>query len=649
MSIPLRLQQATAHHQAGRLAEAHALYRQILAAEPDHPDALHLLGVLTHQAGHPAQAEPLIRRALARQPQAFVYFNSLGNVLRGLSRPAEAEAAYRAALRLQPNTPDFHHHLGLALRDQNRTEDAETAFRHAIRLRRDFVPARIDLGNLLVEAGRGVDAEACVRAALRSMPENPVALNALGLALAAQGKHEASLQSFDQALALAPTSPSALANRAAALASLERFEEAVPAYRAALAQDPAATDLRTGLARTLLRLKRGDESEPLLRELLAERPHDAEILHGLGAAMAMRDRSAEALDFMRAATRADPAHAAAWHAIGLALRDLARWPETLEPFAEAVRQEPENAEYHASYACALLANGAYETAWPHFVWRVKQPGNARLAEPQWDGAPTERTVLVHAEQGLGDAIQFCRFVPLAAARARILLACPPTLTPLFAGLPGVAAVVDGEPVPPYDLQCPLMSLPSVLGVQPAAFGAAVPYLHAAPQRIAAWRARFADLPGRRVGLVWAGNPHYPADRRRSLPFSVLAPVLDVPGFSFVSLQIGETACVQPDGLFDAAPYLRDFTETAAAIAALDLVISVDTAVAHLAGALGRPVWLLNRADTDWRWLLEHSDSPWYPTMRIFRQPTPGDWAGAVGSVANALLQLGSGHASPAWS
>jgi len=659
-TVNARLQHATALHQAGRLAEAQPIYRQILATDPNNADALHLLGVLAHQTGYPDHAEPLIRRALAAAPAAFAFHNSLGNVLRAQNRAAEAEAAYRAAIRLQPNIPDFHHHLGQAQKDQGRLRDAEAAFRQAIRLGRGFLPARIDLAALLVESGRFTEAEACARAALKAAPRDAPAHNALGLALAAQHKHEAALAAFDAALAAAPGYANATANRANCLAALERHEEAVIAYQAALALTPDAPDLRLGLARSLLFLERGADVEQILRAELTARPDDPHVLAAMGMAMALQDRTADALECLRHSVRLAPAEAKNWEAIGLALRDLARWPEALEPFAEAARLAPDNADIRANYAYALLANGDFAAAWPHFEWRTKKPGNARLREATWDGSPTDCTVLIHAEQGLGDTMQFVRFVPEAARRAKIILGCPDSLNALLrtsllhasllhaslpdASLPdtslpdtslaGLAGCISGEPVPPYDLHCPIMSLPNVLGMMADHFADPVPYLHADRAKLAAWRARLQHLAGPRIGLVWAGNPKYPADRRRSLSTAVLAPLLALPDVTFVSLQVG--AAPPAPHVFDATPWLHDFTDTAAAVAALDLVIAVDTSVAHLAGAMGRPVWLLNRADTDWRWLLDREDSPWYPSMRIFRQPSPGAWGDVIGRVASAL-------------
>jgi hypothetical protein len=394
-----------------------------------------------------------------------------------------------------------------------------------------------------------------------------------------------------------------------------------------------------------MRLDRGEEAESALQAALARVPEHAAALHDMARAYAARDRADLALSTMQKVVLLAPENADAWHEMGLAYRDVGDWNAALAPFAEAARLKPDNADMRSSYAYGLLANGDFEKGWQEFAWRVKKPGNVRLREPEWDGAPTQQTVIIHAEQGVGDTLQFARFIPLAGALARVVVACPPSLKVLLETLPNVAEVAVGKPVPRYDKHCPLMSLPAILGIGVERFAGSVPYLRADPATVSIWRERLAELPGPRVGVVWAGNPVYPADRKRSMPFAVLAPLLALPGVSFVSLQMGEAAAA---GLgrfaFDAAPLIGDYADTAALMMALDLIISVDTSAAHLAGALGRPVWLLNRADTDWRWLLERSDTPWYPSMRIFRQPVPGDWASVVSEVMRVW-----GLEAPAWS
>jgi len=639
--ISLTLRQGLALHQAGQLARAAALYQQVLAAQPDNADALHLLGVALLQGGNHAQAEQLLRRAIAVAPRVHGFHNSLANLLRATGRPALAEQAYRAALRLAPNMAELHHNLGLVLADQGDDAAAERAFRQAIRLNKAFAPARLDLTNLLLRAHRPAEAEIILRPALLAAPNDPILRNTLGTTLAARGMHDAALAAYDAALAAQPGYANAWINRGAALAAQDKLPEAAASYQQATALAPNDAKALCELGDLRLRLRDGAAAQAAFQAAVALAPADAAAQHGLGRAFAMQDNTADALPPLLRATELDPANAEAWHEAAMAQRDLADWPASLPRFRQAAALAPDNAEIRSNFGYALLALGQYEEAWPHFLWRTRRPGNVRLAEPAWDGAPTDKTVLIHAEQGVGDTIQFVRFVTAASARARVVLAVPRQTARLLAGFPGTAAVVHDTPLPPYDLHIPLMSLPALLGVAEADFAATVPYLRADAALEAAWQTRLAGLTRPRVGLVWAGNPQYPADRRRSLPQAALAPLLALPGIAFISLQFGKAA---PPGVFDAAPYLTDFAETAAALMALDLVITVDTAVAHLAGALGRPVWLMNRADTDWRWLLERCDSPWYPTMRIFRQPVPGDWESVIAEITGALRDRQTGAA-----
>jgi hypothetical protein len=321
----------------------------------------------------------------------------------------------------------------------------------------------------------------------------------------------------------------------------------------------------------------------------------------------------------------------------------------------ALRLRPDMPDAQVNLAMVLLLTGHWAEAWPFYEarWQVGDLAMQRRAFPQplWTGAQplAGRTILLHAEQGLGDTLQFCRYAPLVAAQgARVVLEVQPPLTRLLAGLEGVAQIVaTGDPLPDFDLHCPLMSLPHAFATTPETIPAPVPYLAADPAQQKAWREVLADLPGPRVGLVWAGSarawlPHATAiDRRRSMRLADMAPLAQVRGYSFVSLQLGPPAAQlaePPAGLriHDATTHLGDFADTAALVANLDLVIAVDTAVAHLAGALGRPVWLLNRFDTCWRWLLGRDDSPWYPGLRQFRRGAQEDWTSVMQRVAATL-------------
>ncbi|MBN8900549.1 MAG: tetratricopeptide repeat protein, partial [Rhodospirillales bacterium] len=340
--------------------------------------------------------------------------------------------------------------------------------------------------------------------------------------------------------------------------------------------------------------------------------------------------------------------------LGLLLQELGQLDEAEAVCRAALDQDPDRIEARVNLALLLLARGDYVEGWRAYESRLLLPGaqTRRFLQPQWTGAtpPDGRTILLHAEQGFGDTLQFCRYAPLlAAAGARVLLEVPPALVRLAKTLTGVAAVVTaGDPLPPFDLHCPLMSLPVAFGTTLDSIPHSLPYLQADPVQEADWRQALAQVPGRRIGLVWAGSarldhPHAAAlDRRRSVSLAALAPLAAIPACSFISLQLGVAAAQpSPPGmqLHDPTTHLHDFADTAAVIAALDAVVSVDSAVAHLAGAMGKPVFLLNRFDTCWRWLHGRDDSPWYPTLRQFRQPARHDWATPITQLAQALADF----------
>jgi tetratricopeptide (TPR) repeat protein len=537
----------------------------------------------------------------------------------------------------------------------------------------------------LFRQGEYREAERLYRIALGRVPGSASARIGLGNTLYALGQREAAAAEYQAALQLAPDAAPAHANLAAVLLELGRPEEAAAHCRAALAVQPenAALHYRLGLA--LVRLERWDEAEGSLREAVRLAPGNAPALNELGIVLArsldiakaaacfrtavgLKPGFVEALANLggvltrlsdwaaaevacRAAIDRDPAYAPAQHNFGTLLRDAGRLEEAEQAARAALRLKPDYAEARVNLAMTLLLSGRFEEGWAEYEWRWRLPKPARelarFRQPRWDGAPLgEKILLLHAEQGFGDTLQFCRYAPLVARRGRVVLEVPAQLKRLLAGLPGVEQVAAaGEALPRFDLHCPLLSLPHVLATTLATIPGETPYLQAAPERVAAWRRRFDPIPGFRVGLVWAGSPTMSADRGRSLTLDLLVPLAGLPGVALVSLQKGEAAGQTPPSgmvLHDWTEDLDDFAETAALIEALDLVIGVDTAVIHLAGALGRPVWLLNRFDRDWRWLDGRDDSPWYPTLRQFRQAAPGDWAGVLSRVRTALVQAAAG-------
>jgi Flp pilus assembly protein TadD len=398
------------------------------------------------------------------------------------------------------------------------------------------------------------------------------------------------------------------------------------------------------LGQAFVLVGRLDDAARCYREALRRAPDDADTQLRLGDTLLAQDRLHEAVASYRGALACQPDLVAAHANLGTALGRLGYADEAEASHRAALRCAPDLAELHESLGLALLRVGKLDDGWSEYEWRLRAPtASSRFAQPQWAGEPLgDRVLLIHAEQGFGDTIQFCRYVCRIAAAARVVLEVPEPLVRLLAGLPGGAHVVaHGAPLPRFDLHCPMLSLPFVFRTTLETVPNQMPYLAADPARAAAWRERLTPLGGKRVGVVWAGRPTHLADRRRSLSLTSLEPLTDVSGISFVSLQTGPAAAQAqrpPPGmvLHDWTAELGDFAETAALVAGLDLVITVDTAVAHLAGALGRPVWLLNRFDGCWRWLLARDDSPWYPSLRQFRQPHPGDWDAVLRAVTAAL-------------
>ncbi len=455
-----------------------------------------------------------------------------------------------------------------------------------------------------------------------------------------QGEPLAAARLYRRIVSLRPDVPGVQNNLGLALLNEGNLPGAEAAFRAGLSASPDNVALLVNLG--LLRVRRGDpaEAEPLYRRALALEPTEPAALGNLAFLMATDGRGAEAVALYDAAGTPEAELDAA-----ITLTQLQRPTESIPRLRRLVAASPNNAAAHFALAEALLLDGQYRDGWRAYTWRrhiaTRQP--RALDIPLWDGrgAPG-KTLLVQAEQGMGDTIQFARFIALAATRARVIAHVPATLCRLIATVHGVSAVVPREgPAPVADLRCDLLDLPHLLGIRRATLPARVPYLRPDPAQAAFWRDRLAVLPGRKIGLVWAGNPMLAStgganlDSRRSIPPALLQPLGALAGLSFVSLQAGPHMVPDLD-LTDWTRELTDFADTAALISGVDIVIGVDTAVTHLAAALGKTTFLLNRFDTDWRWGIGTADTPWYPTLTQFRQPRWGDWASVIALVFKAL-------------
>jgi tetratricopeptide (TPR) repeat protein len=572
---------AVQHHQAGRLQEAEQLYRQVLAQQPNHAEALHLLGVLAGQGGRNELAVDLIRRAVGLKPDLADAHYNLGKALTEIRRADEAIASYRQAIRLQPGDAVAHNNLGIALRDTGQFEKAVASHRDAIWLKPDYPEAHYNLGIALKDMGRLDDAIASYRRAIAINPHYAEAHSNLGNALQSKGQLDEAVASHRQAIRLKPDSALAHNNLGGALNDIGQLDEAIVACRRAIALRPDYPEAHSNL--------------------------------------------------------------------GNALKDKGQLDEAIAACRQAIALRPDYAEAHFNLSLCLLTRGDFQPGWEEYEWRWKCKDLSPprdFARPQWDGRPLEgRTLLLHMEQGLGDAIQLIRYLPGVEQRGgKLIIECYAELQRLFQTMAGRCCqiVVPGQPLPAFDFHCPLLSLPRVFGTNLANIPQIVPYLNPDPALLDAWSRTLGSPDGQlRVGLAWAGSPRFKANRTRSLNLQQLAPLAAVRGARFYSLQkgpAGEQAKNPPRGLelVDLGPKLNDFADTAAVMSLMDLIITTDTSVPHLAGALARPVWVMLQFMPDWRWLLDREDSPWYPTMRLFRQPRIGDWDSVITRVVEAL-------------
>jgi tetratricopeptide (TPR) repeat protein len=471
--------------------------------------------------------------------------------------------------------------------------------------------------------------------------------------LLGQGKPGEAESFYRAAITLDPERPSCWANLGLAMLHCERPEDAARCAREALRLDPDNADAMNTIGIAMHALNALPEAENHFRGVLRLAPDHANATLNLGVIRQCLGYLTEAERLYRLARVLGVDEARACNNLALALAEMDRLLEAEAACREALTARPGYLEASVNLGMILLMRGKMAEAWPHYEarWRVAPLSEQSQLPPEtrWTGEQDleGKTILLLAEQGLGDTVQFCRYAPMVAKLgAKVILAVPASLARLLKTVAGVNQIVSqDDPLPGFDWFCPLLSLPMVFGTTEATIPARVPYLEADPHEIVTFDVALADVPGLRIGLVWAGErragqPRAAAiDQRRSMRLADMAPLAELPGCAFVSLQLGppaKQAADAPFPLLDLTDRLTDFAATAALIEALDLVITVDTAVAHVAGALGKPVWLLNRYDGCWRWPRDRDDSAWYPTMRLFRQRTPGDWAGVMRRVAAAL-------------
>jgi tetratricopeptide (TPR) repeat protein len=579
------LSQAFGLHQAGRIDEAADLYRQVLAADPRQIDALNHLAATYLQRGDRGGFVRFIRKSLAIHPAQPHAWNNQGIALLDLKQYAEALECFDRAVTLDPGFAIACHNRGNALQRLERYADAIASYALAINLQ----PA-------LAEAHREQ-----------------------GSALLALKMHDAALACYDRAITLKTDDCDAHFGRGCALARLNRHDNAVLAYRRALEIKPQGLGILNNLAVSLHEDGQLQAAKDCFEEILRRQPKFPHAQTNLGRLLQQMDRVEESLVRYDTALALDPG-----------------W---------------ENATWNKSQA--LLALGRYREGWELFETGLKPDKWRGIAvdSRRWDGSPFPgKTLLIRSEQGLGDTLQFVRYAALCKERGgKVMVLCEKPLLRLLNNCPYIDAAVNEVRQEEFDYQIAMLSLPHVFGTTLEDVPAAIPYLYCDPELREQWATRLAGSAAPKVGLVWAGNPreHQPdaqrIDQRRSISLAQMQPLLDVDGIDFYSLQLGNAgnqidALGLRERIVDPTPQIADFMDTAALMHSLDLVICVDTSVVHLAGGLGRPVWVLSRFDACWRWLRNKPSNPWYPSARIFGQPSAGDWDSVIAQVREALAR-----------
>ena len=668
-------------HRLGRLGEARRIFESVVKDHPEDIDALQLLSVVYLANADYEDAHDVLRRLISLGGESALIYHNLGNVLCELQRPEDAVVFYEKAAKLDPNDFDLLKNHGVTLAELGRFEEAlacyEAAlstkldpevlnscgallvrmerpedgldyFREAMRLEPFCFNAIYNLSGALQRLGQLDEAAILIRKALEKKPSSAAALTRLGEVLLEQKKYQEALavftklkneqpdnfdaqialgriwfelhdfgkalDAFDGAIRLNSRNARAFYNKGKTLAALECKEQAVEAYEQSIYLDPDAHHAYTNLGN-------------LLREL---------------------GRLEDALNLHRIACDLDPSSPRPKNNIALVMKELGHLDAALESYDEALALDPDSVDVNWNKSLLLLLQGNYEEGWPLYEWRLKREDTLQeypqFAQPSWRGETDLRgqRLLVHLEQGLGDMVQFCRYIPILVDKGiEVILQVQTSLLPLIASLESdVTLVSQDDPLPDFDAYCPLMSLPYALGTTLETIPSSDSYLSPCPEKVAEWREKLGSADALRVGLAWSGRKEHKNDHNRSMALANLLPVLDVPvewhsiqkDYRSVDLDVLKTL----PQLYQHQRDLNDFSDTAALLANLDLVITVDTSVAHVAAALGKPTWLLLPYLSDFRWLMDRVDTPWYPSMRLYRQDQPNDWTPVLQRIKNDL-------------
>jgi tetratricopeptide (TPR) repeat protein len=600
--------------QDGKLEEAEAWFRQAVEYWPDYAEAHNNLGNVLSFQNKLSDAVACYEQAMRIWPTQADFYSNLAHVLWKQGKLEEAIALCHQALRLQPDFAEAYNHLGLALQSQEKWDEAEACYRESLRLRPDLADACYNMSHILWRRQRLDEAEAYCHEAIRLRPGFSDAYNNLGLVFQSRG----------------------------------RWKEAEECFRESLRLRPDSVEANNNLGMVLVLRGKLEEGEASCRRALQLRPGNCDAYINLAVSFCRQRRLEEAVVCCDEVERIDPNSPHAASVRGIVCLKQANLPAAAEHFERAIRLKPDYADAHMNLGFTLLLDGNFERGWREYQWRWKSTfGTDRMPTSLWDGSPLAgRSIALYAEQGLGDTLQFIRYAPMVKRQGcNLTVVCQRPLLSLLSRSPGIDRLAaQDETMPQADFYSPLLNLPHLIGTSLATIPADVPYLLADPVLIERWRDQMGVRSGLKVGIAWRGNPDHPEDRHRSVRLAAFAPLARVGDVDLISLQVGPgveqlTEKEVDFRITDVGSKLQSFDDTAAVVRNLDLIITVDTALAHLAGGLGVPVWVLVPFAPDWRWLLGREDTPWYPTMRLFRQARWGDWDHVLARIAAELAKL----------
>jgi tetratricopeptide (TPR) repeat protein len=684
MTTAESLQKAAELLRAGQPAEAALVCREILSTEPNYGPALYLSGAIAVQDSRNAEALGYLERAVAVDPFNPAYLVGVGEVLHRLGRLNEAQTNLERALGLDRNFVAAHYNLARVCRDSRDVPRAVAALRETLRLLPDLAEGYEMLAGLLREQGDPAAALECLRAHVARRPDSAEAHNSLGNLLCELGRFDEAADVLRTAVGLRSDAAILHYNLANTLRAQGKRDEAAACYREAVRLAPGLVPALNNLGTLLHEMGDLPAAGQTLAEAARQAPESAEVQHNFGVVLRNVGEFQPAKAAFERAVKLNPNRPESHYHLGAVLVGLKQWDPARRHLLEALRLKPDYAHAYAGLGGVALAEGEFREAllhydraleldsslaevhfnrgtlllgfgdpagWPEYEWRSQVPAIAHpLTGQRWQGEPLEnRSILLYTEQGLGDALQFIRYAPRIQARgATVIVCCEARMVPILRTCAGIDQFCDPAGQPPhFDFYASLLSLPGIFAADADPTASQVPYLAAPPGLVDQWRRRLAPDGRLRVGINWQGNPAYGNDHHRSIPLAAFAPLAQVEGVRLISLQKGlgvEQLTSAPFAVADLGSQLdlgdAAFCETAAVIANLDLVITSDTAVAHLAGALGANVWLALSKACDWRWLFsDRQDSAWYPTMRLFRQPKLDRWNDVFERMAGELPAL----------